>query len=68
MCDNKDDCGDNSDEKSALCHKCPPNSFRCNSDSKCIDIALRCDQTPHCLDESDEIGCISRTMRWAVTR
>lgn len=57
MCDNKDDCGDNSDEKNTLC-KCPPETFRCSSDSKCIARELRCDTKPNCLDESDEVGCL----------
>ncbi|KAL9703738.1 hypothetical protein quinque_007256 [Culex quinquefasciatus] len=57
MCDNKNDCGDNSDEKASQCLKCPPDTFRCSSDSKCIANNQRCDGKPNCLDESDELGC-----------
>lgn len=58
MCDNKDDCGDNSDEKTSMCHKCPAGTFRCSSDSKCIPSSFRCDGQANCIDESDELGCV----------
>ena len=35
---------------------CTSGYFTCN-DGSCIPMGKRCDQTPHCQDESDEINC-----------
>ena len=35
---------------------CEDGNFTCN-DGQCISMAKRCDQLPHCRDDSDEKGC-----------
>jgi hypothetical protein len=57
VCDNDNDCGDNSDEKGCkpiTCH--PGTDFTC-SEYYCITSRWRCDGDYDCPDRSDEMGC-----------
>ena len=33
---------------------CHEDEFQCESGLECLDPSLRCDEKPHCMDESDE--------------
>ncbi|XP_037050177.1 low-density lipoprotein receptor-related protein 8-like isoform X8 [Bradysia coprophila] len=60
QCDQESDCGDGSDEDSALCkHKtCTSEEFACkNNEGECIPLAWMCDQNDDCTDGSDEAAC-----------
>ena len=50
-CNSKDDCGDNSDEKTDCI--CEDNEFRCPN-STCIHFSLTCNGKNDCGDNSDE--------------
>ncbi|KAH0627733.1 hypothetical protein JD844_003874 [Phrynosoma platyrhinos] len=54
VCDNEDDCGDDSDEFCTL--SCAPHQYQCAS-GQCVPWGYRCDGTADCLDHSDERGC-----------
>ena len=53
-----DKCTDGKDDKNVIIKftTCVAGMFTC-ADGQCIDIEERCDQTPNCVDESDEDGC-----------
>ncbi|XP_037050178.1 very low-density lipoprotein receptor-like isoform X9 [Bradysia coprophila] len=59
QCDQESDCGDGSDEDSALCKKtiCLRGEFLCKSYEKCIPEAWVCDGSADCNDSSDESNC-----------
>lgn len=60
LCDQEDDCGDNSDE-SATCKvapsNCAENEYTCVADQKCILKTWLCDGEPDCAGGDDEAGC-----------
>lgn len=53
VCDEDDDCRDNSDELDCPAPTCNPEMFRCNS-SECIPKLWACDNDADCKDGSDE--------------
>lgn len=57
VCDNDNDCGDNSDEKGCRAVTCHPETDFACSDYYCITSRWRCDGDYDCPDRSDEIGC-----------
>ncbi len=59
LCDDVQDCHDNSDESSVMCSRktCPSGQWKCD-DGQCIDITNVCDGISfHCKDYSDEAHC-----------
>ncbi|WAR10119.1 SSPO-like protein [Mya arenaria] len=52
-CDEADDCGDNSDEKSCRKRKCEDDKFSCDN-GRCIPLSYQCDFDDDCGDNSDE--------------
>lgn len=57
VCDNDNDCGDNSDEKACRPTTCHPDTDFACSEHYCITSRWRCDGDYDCPDRSDEIGC-----------
>lgn len=57
VCDNDNDCGDNSDEKACGTTTCHPGTDFACSENYCITSRWRCDGDYDCPDRSDEIGC-----------
>lgn len=57
VCDNDNDCGDNSDEKACGPTTCNPGTDFACSENYCITSRWRCDGDYDCPDRSDEIGC-----------
>lgn len=57
LCDEEDDCGDNSDETACSAVHCGVKEFAC--DGHCIDSKFLCDGEPDCQDLSDEGNCSS---------
>lgn len=74
MCDQSNDCGDNSDELAPECVitttttmtapvRCLESSeFACANQLECINKRMWCDKTLDCSDGSDEINCTSSVM------
>ena len=52
----EDKCYKNMKTQNIKLTTCTQGSFTCN-DGGCVPIERRCDQTPHCQDESDEMNC-----------
>lgn len=65
VCDNVNDCGDNSDEDKCDLRPCESWQFRC-SNHKCIPKRWLCDGNDDCNDGSDEQGCgkLGRAELW----
>ena len=60
VCDDTDDCADNSDEFEEHCdksHLCKADEFRCNTTGECIPKRWVCDGADDCGDTSDELNC-----------
>ena len=64
VCDDKDDCGDKSDEKSCRC--LPPKKFQCKN-KKCLPTNFTCDGVDDCGDYSDEAVEICGTLRKVIS-
>ncbi|MED6276189.1 Low-density lipoprotein receptor- protein 2 [Characodon lateralis] len=61
ICDNDNNCGDNSDELERVCafHTCEPTVFTCGN-GRCVPYYYRCDHYDDCGDNSDEVSCLFR--------
>ncbi|XP_017777455.1 PREDICTED: low-density lipoprotein receptor-related protein 1 [Nicrophorus vespilloides] len=61
LCDGKNNCKDNSDEKNCKNYTCLDKQFRCKGNStvspRCIPGDQRCDKIKHCPLGEDEEGC-----------
>ncbi|XP_078671127.1 uncharacterized protein LOC144911180 isoform X2 [Branchiostoma floridae x Branchiostoma belcheri] len=55
ICDDTDDCGDNTDEQQNCCERRGRKS--CANGHTCIDNSNFCDRVTHCADGSDELYC-----------
>ncbi|KAK2860818.1 hypothetical protein Q7C36_004984 [Tachysurus vachellii] len=53
VCDDDDDCSDNSDEEECLKSTCDPAEFACQN-GQCVSSRWLCDGEPECSDGSDE--------------
>ena len=57
LCDNFQDCADNSDEENCPSITCSDDEFLCEDDDICFPLSYRCDGQEDCFDGSDEQSC-----------